>query len=150
MPVETRRSEGVSQAGTWGRRVPVWLEDGQKKPSPCLQPGHSSYLLYDWVILFIGHTRGEPAVRSSDSTCKGERKAWPVSHCPADTHCAHSVTDAALGERSSRQTEVDLLSTYALESITDGNSIIHPSAPKGGGCRQCGGAVPVWEDDHPQ
>lgn len=54
--------EGDSSLGT----SPWW---------PWQKVGSSSYLLYDWVILFIGHTRWGPAARSSDSTCKGEQEA---------------------------------------------------------------------------
>lgn len=48
---------------------------------PWQRVGKSSYLLYDWVILFIGHTRGEPAAQSLDSICNENKRPGPsVSH----------------------------------------------------------------------
>lgn len=122
MPAETWREGGSSQAGTWGKRSQSGWRMGRRKPAPCLQPGHSTYLLYDWVILFIGHTRGEPAVRSGDSICKGERKAWPVSQRPADPPLCPFRNRCCSGrEEPKRQTGVDLLSMCFLESIMTAN-----------------------------
>lgn len=112
----------VSQAGTWGRGSQAGLRMMKgHSPAACGlgRGGSSSYLLDDWVILFIGHTRGsQPPGPQTRSVRESEKSELSVS-CSANTPGAHPAIDTAPGGSNPRQTEDDL-PTSIMESTVDG------------------------------
>lgn len=83
----------------------------------------SSYLLNDWVILFIGHTRGEPAVQSLDSICKGAQETRPVSQS-FNQHFwgTSSFLHRSCTQREESTTNTDPPTASMVESTMDNQS----------------------------